>query len=153
MDEQKELSEEQVFEGMFFSLVLSLSTAAMSQMGKLANPISQKIERNLVQAKNSIEMLRMLRAKTQGNLGENENQFVERTISELQLNYLDEVKKGDDAPAVAEATDSPEAVEEKVVVAEAPPEAKPVKKTAKKTAKKKAAKKAAKRTPKQEQDS
>jgi len=147
MDEQKELSEEQIFEGMFFSLVLSLSTAAMSQMGKLANPISQKIERNLAQAKNSIEMLRMLRAKTQGNLGENENQFVERTISELQLNYLDEVKKGDDPPAV-ETADSPEAVEEKTGAAEVPLEAKPVKKTAKK----KTAKKAAKRTQKQDKD-
>jgi len=146
MDEKKELSEEQVFEGMFFSLVLSLSTAAMSQMGKLANPVTQKIERNLGQAKNSIEMLRMLRAKTEGNLGENEKQFVERTISELQLNYLDEVKKGETPPAV-ELTDSDipsEAPEAKA--AEEAPEPKP----AKKVAKKKVAKKTAKRKPAQE---
>ncbi len=101
-DETKQLTEEQIFEGMFFSLVISLSTAAMSQMGKIANPVSQKIERNLTQARGSIDMLRMIKTKTEGNLSENEKGFLEKTVNELQMNFLDEVKKGDE-PAEVEA--------------------------------------------------
>ena len=99
MDEQgKPPTEEQIFEGMFFSLVISVSTAAMAQMGKMANPVTGQVERNLAQAKGSIDILRMLKAKTAGNLGEREQGFLDKTVSELQMNFLEESKKGDTPP-------------------------------------------------------
>ena len=74
-------------------LVLSLETAAMQQMGKLQNPITKKVERNLDQARFSIDVLEMLQDKTKNNLTENEQKFLEHTLYELRMNYLDEVKK------------------------------------------------------------
>ncbi len=77
----------------FIQLVLTFQTAAIQQMGKLQNPITKKVERNLDQAKFSIDMLEMIENKTKNNLSENETKFLEHTLFELRMNYLDEVKK------------------------------------------------------------
>jgi len=77
----------------FIQLVIMFQTAAMQQMGKLQNPITKKVERNLDQAKFSIDMLEMIQNKTKNNLSENERKFLEHTLYELRMNYLDEVKK------------------------------------------------------------
>lgn len=77
----------------FVQLVITFQAAAMQQMGKLQNPITKKVERNLDQAEFSIDMLEMLREKTKNNLTENEKKFLEHTLYELRMNYLDEVKK------------------------------------------------------------
>ena len=42
-------------EGLFMQLVLMFQTAAMQQMGKVINPLTKKIEKDLAQAKFSIE--------------------------------------------------------------------------------------------------
>ncbi|OGS44802.1 MAG: hypothetical protein A2539_04235 [Elusimicrobia bacterium RIFOXYD2_FULL_34_15] len=77
----------------FFSLIISLSAAAMQQMGKISRPITNGIEKNLEQAKISIDMLIMIREKTKGNLNLEENKLLDSTISDLQLNYVDESEK------------------------------------------------------------
>jgi hypothetical protein len=78
---------------MFLSLVFTFQAAAMQQMGKLKNPISDKIERDLQQAQLSIDMLDMLEAKTRGNLTEEEAKFLKEVLKELKLNYVDEIAK------------------------------------------------------------
>ncbi len=80
-------------EALFLQLILTFQTAAWQQMGKIKNPITDKIEKDLTQARFSIDMLEMIRTKTQGNLSEEEKKFLNKTISELQLNYVDEVNK------------------------------------------------------------
>ncbi|MEW6558137.1 MAG: DUF1844 domain-containing protein [Elusimicrobiota bacterium] len=77
----------------FLSLVLSLSAAAIQQMGKIANPLTNKIEKNLEQAKISIDMIEMLVEKTKGNLTQEENHLIASTLSDLQLNFVDELEK------------------------------------------------------------
>jgi hypothetical protein len=77
----------------FIQLVITFQTAAMQQMGKLQNPFTKKVERNLEQAQFSIDMLEMLQNKTKNNLSENERKFLEHTLYELRMNYLDEVNK------------------------------------------------------------
>ena len=77
----------------FVQLIITFQAAAMQQMGKLQNPLTQKVERNLDQARSSIDMLEMLQDKTENNLTENEKKFLEHTLYELRMNYLDEVKK------------------------------------------------------------
>jgi hypothetical protein len=77
----------------FIQLVLMFQTAAMQQMGKLQNPITQKIERDLDQARFSINMLEMIQNKTKNNLSENEKKFLEHTLFELRMNYVDEMSK------------------------------------------------------------
>lgn len=77
----------------FVQLIITFQAAAMQQMGKLQNPLTQKVERNLDLARSSIDMLEMLQSKTKNNLTENEEKFLEHTLYELRMNYLDEVKK------------------------------------------------------------
>jgi len=77
----------------FFQLVVSLQMAAMQQMGKIASPLSGKIERNLDQAGASIDMLAMLAEKTTGNLSVEEKDLIDRVLFELRMNFVDESKK------------------------------------------------------------
>jgi hypothetical protein len=82
---------------LFMQLVMTFQAAAWQQMGKIKNPITDKIERDLDQARYSIDMLEMLKDKTRGNLPEEELKFLTHVISELQLNFLDELKKDEQA--------------------------------------------------------
>ncbi len=77
----------------FFQLVVSLQMAAMQNMGKIASPFSGKIERNLDQAKVSIDMLAMLSKKMDGNLTREEEDLLDRALYELRMNFVDETKK------------------------------------------------------------
>lgn len=78
---------------LFFSLVAMFQTAAMQQMGKLINPVTGKVERDLEQARFSIDILGMLQEKTKGNLTDEERRFLDHVLFELRLNYVDEVEK------------------------------------------------------------
>jgi len=78
---------------LFMQLVLQNQQLAMMSMGKLKNPVTDKIDRNLEFAKISIDSLDMLAAKTKGNLSEYEEKFLTEVIKELKLNYVDEVNK------------------------------------------------------------
>jgi len=77
----------------FLQLVLSLQTGAMQQMGKIASPISGKVERNLEMARHSIDLLSMINTKMEGNLTSEEKKILEHILFELRLNYVDETKK------------------------------------------------------------
>jgi hypothetical protein len=77
----------------FLYLVSSFELAAMQQMGKLKNPLLDKIERNLQQAQFSMELLDMLKIKTKGNLSEDEDKFLEHVLAQLKLNYVEELEK------------------------------------------------------------
>lgn len=82
-------------EELFFHLVLMFQMAAMQQIGKIPNPLTQKIERDLEQAKYSIDVLVMLQHRTKGNLTDQENEFMKKTLFELQMNYVDEVNRSE----------------------------------------------------------
>lgn len=62
-------------------------------LGKLANPVTGKVEKNLEFAKEIIDILETLREKTKGNLTEEESKFLNSTIADLQINYVDEISK------------------------------------------------------------
>lgn len=79
---------------LFLQLVLGLQQAAMVALGKLMNPMSGKIERNLEAAKNTIDTLGAIEARTRGNLESDEQRVLAQVLTELRLNYVDELKKG-----------------------------------------------------------
>ena len=79
-------------------LVLMFQTAALQQMGKLKNPMSDAIEQDLSQAQISIDMLEMLHLKMKGNLSPAEERMLSSVLQELRLNYVDEVAKSKSAP-------------------------------------------------------
>jgi hypothetical protein len=74
-------------------VVFMFQTAAMQHMGKLKNPLSDKVEKNLEQAQMSIDILEMFHQKMKGNLSETENRMFNDVLRELKLNYVDEVTK------------------------------------------------------------
>ena len=79
---------------LFLQLVLGLQQAAMVALGKLMNPMTGKIERNLEGARNTIDTLAAIEARTRGNLESDEQRVLTQVLTELRMNYLDEVKKG-----------------------------------------------------------
>jgi hypothetical protein len=80
------------FEAQFMQLVMGLHGSAWMMLGKVMNPMTQKMEKDLVGAKASIDTLMMLQAKTKGNLSKTEEDFLSNTIQQLQLNYIEETK-------------------------------------------------------------
>ncbi|HJY64477.1 MAG TPA: DUF1844 domain-containing protein [Ignavibacteria bacterium] len=77
----------------FMYIVSTFEMAAMQAMGKLKNPMTDKIEIDLTQAQFSIDVLDMLKEKTKGNLNEYENRFLDNTLGQLKLNFIDEKNK------------------------------------------------------------
>jgi len=78
---------------LFMQLIIQNQQIAMMAMGKIKNPVTDKIDRNLEHAKIYIDTLDMLLAKTKSNLSEYEEKFLTETLKELKLNYVDEVGK------------------------------------------------------------
>lgn len=86
----------------FIQLVSSLYSSCMFQLGKIMNPITGKVERDLAGARATIELLRMLEAKTQGNLSAKEKGAITDALANMQMNYVDEVKKEQEKKPEAE---------------------------------------------------
>jgi len=86
-------------DNLFISIVLSLQMAAVQQLGKIMSPLTGKIERDLNQARSTIDMLEMLARKTRGNLSADEEKLLNHILFELRLNYVDELKKEEPKPA------------------------------------------------------
>lgn len=80
---------------LFIHLVNTFTQSAWISLGKVKNPVTDKLERNLEQASYYIDLLDMLLTKMKGNLSEWEEQYIIHNVSDLKLNYLDEKKKGD----------------------------------------------------------
>jgi hypothetical protein len=85
-------------------LVFSLQTAAMQQLGKLQDPLTGEVTRDLEQAHATIDILEMLKAKCRTATPPDLLRLVDQTVLNLQLNYMDELKRP--APGVDSATAS-----------------------------------------------
>lgn len=81
------------FDALFIQLILQFQTSAMIGMGKLKNPVTDKIEKDLEAAKLSIDMIDMIKEKTKGNLSEDEERLITQISRDLKLNYVDELEK------------------------------------------------------------
>jgi hypothetical protein len=84
---------------LFARLVLMLHAAAMQYLGKIKNPVTDSTERDLAGAQGMIDTLAMLENRTKGNLSPDEAKMLAQTLQELRLNYVDEARKPDAAPA------------------------------------------------------
>ena len=94
---------------LFIHLVNTFVQSAWISLGKVKNPVSDELERNVEQASYYIDLLDMLQAKMKGNLSEWEEQYILHSLSELKLNYIDEKKKKTEAvdSEKSEASDKP----------------------------------------------
>lgn len=78
----------------FFNMVISLSQSALVGMGKVTNPQTNQVQKNMDIAKINIDILEMLKEKTKGNLSKKEQEILSDTLTNLQLTFADEMKKG-----------------------------------------------------------
>jgi hypothetical protein len=78
----------------FSTFVLSLSTSAAMNMGGYQDPVSGYMPKNLELAKQSIDILGILKDKTVGNLDAGEEKLLESALYELRMQYIAEMKKG-----------------------------------------------------------
>ena len=73
---------------LFMGLCTSLVTQAWMQLGKIKNPMTDKIDLDLEAASLTIDMLSMLKDKTSGNITEDEEKILSQSINELKMNYI-----------------------------------------------------------------
>ena len=72
----------------FSTFILSLASTALVQLGEVPNPESGRIEENLALGKHTIDVLDMLRSKTQTCLDNEEKRLLDGILYELHMKYV-----------------------------------------------------------------
>ena len=72
-----------------------LSTQTLAALGELENPITKKKGRDLREARYIIDTIEMLKQKTQGNLSEDEEQYLDGLLHDLRIRYVSAVQSGE----------------------------------------------------------
>lgn len=72
----------------FSAFIMSLASAALVGLGEVPDPGTGKIDCDLPLARHNIDVLEMLRQKTQHGLNPDESQLLESVICELRLKYV-----------------------------------------------------------------
>ena len=78
---------------LFMYLVGTFQSSAWIALGKMKNPMTKKVEKNINQASFYIDLLDMIEVKMKGNLSEYEEQLLINTVSELKMSFMDEKDK------------------------------------------------------------
>jgi hypothetical protein len=72
----------------FSTFILSLASTTLVQLGEVPDPESGKTETNLTLSRHTIDVLDMLRAKTQSCLDAEEKRLLDDILYELRLKYV-----------------------------------------------------------------
>jgi hypothetical protein len=75
-------------EANFSTLALSIGSSAAMALGLAPNPADGNISKDLDLARFNIDLLRMLRDKTKGNLTAEEQRFIESMVTDLQMKFV-----------------------------------------------------------------
>ncbi|AWV91449.1 DUF1844 domain-containing protein [Bradymonas sediminis] len=76
----------------FGSFVVSLGTNCMIHLGHIPHPETQQKAKDMASAKHTIDLLQMLREKTEGNLVDEEIKLINSLIYDLKTAYVQEKK-------------------------------------------------------------
>lgn len=71
----------------FSTFILSLSTSVVMHLGLVENPVTKKTEKEPAVAKQTIDLIALLKEKTKGNLTDEETKLVEDVLHELRVWY------------------------------------------------------------------
>jgi uncharacterized protein DUF1844 len=72
----------------FSGLILSLAHATMMHLGQIPDPMGRPSQPDLELARHTIDTIAMLKEKTQGNLGEDEQKLIDTALTELQMAFV-----------------------------------------------------------------
>ena len=76
----------------FSTFVLSLSHSALVHLGDAPNPASGRSEVSLPMARQTIDLLALLQAKSQGNLTGEEEHILDQALFDLRMRYVEVAK-------------------------------------------------------------
>jgi len=77
----------------FSTLILSMASTAMVQLGVVPGPGGDAPGRDLDAAKQAIDILAILEEKTRGNLDDGEQKLLASLLYDLRVAYVDAQKK------------------------------------------------------------
>jgi len=76
----------------FPSFLFSMSTAVFVNLGAVADPATGEVDRNLPLAKQTIDLLGLLREKTRNNLTKEEEDLFDHLLYDLRMRYIKEAQ-------------------------------------------------------------
>lgn len=72
----------------FSAFIISLASAVLVGLGEAPDPSTGKIIRDLELARHNIDVLDMLRQKTEGHLDDREKALLDNLLCETRLKYI-----------------------------------------------------------------
>ena len=79
----------------FSTFIFSLGSAALVELGAAPNPTTGKHQKNLMAAKQHIDLLNLLKEKTKNNLAKDEEKLLDSFLYDLRLRYVEALNKGE----------------------------------------------------------
>lgn len=89
--ETQNLTKDQQQQMLFVMLIQQHQQICMMGLGKIMNPSTNKIERDLSAARYAIDTLAMMQEYTKGNTTAEVTEYLGHVLSTLRLNYVDEI--------------------------------------------------------------
>lgn len=105
-DLDRPMSPEEHQSALFANLVLQHTNMAMMLMGKVPHPEAGKEVKDLESARFFVDQVEMLQAKTKGNLTPQEEKFLQQTLMNLRMAFVEAVEEAG-KPKPAEPSPSP----------------------------------------------
>ena len=88
------MTNESYTEKQLFDMLISQSVYGVwIALGKMKNPVTDKTEVDLRSASLQIDMLEMINSRMEASLDKNEKQYIDKILSELKMNFVEEEKK------------------------------------------------------------
>jgi len=72
----------------FATFITSLGMQALMALGEIENPMTNKKEKELSQAKYLIDIIGLIQEKTKGNLENEEKKIIEQLLYELRMKFV-----------------------------------------------------------------
>jgi Domain of unknown function (DUF1844) len=79
----------------FATFIMSLSHSAILHLGEAPHPETNKLETNLVLARQTIDLLGVLEEKTKGNLTGGEERLLTQVLFDLRMRFVEVQKKAE----------------------------------------------------------
>ena len=76
----------------FASFLISLSSSAFIHLGDMPDPVTGEVKKDLALAKQTIDLLGLLREKTRGNLQEDEEKLFDHLLYDLRMRFIKETR-------------------------------------------------------------
>ena len=88
------MTNESYTEKQLFDMLISQSVYGVwIALGKMKNPVTDKTEVDLRSASLQIDMLEMINSRMEASLDKNEKEYIDKVLSELKMNLVEEEKK------------------------------------------------------------